>query len=355
LVGAIVMIDRLDAVFDRLCGKAGMQNALMSINAPRLNIHWRRQAEGLTTDSLFCVASCTKLFTAALTLRSVDLRELSLNTTAASYLPARTLDGLHAIDGVDRSGDVTLRHLLSNTSGLADYFEDRPRGEPSWLDRIMRGEDFGWTSELALDHVRTRLTPKFPPGSAGRAHYADTNFLIVGMVLEAVTGQDFGRLVQTRICEPLGLLETWVYTPESRDRYGGILPMHAGARALHIPQALGSVGCQGGVISTLEETQRFLRGFVGGELFSQSHLNEMQDWNRIFFPFQYGMGLMRFALPPVLTLMRRTPPLVGHSGSTGAVMYWDRERDISITGSTNQLKARGAPYQFMVRALQTIQ
>jgi len=349
-----MMIDRLDAAFDRLCRKAGMQAALMSIDAPSLGIRWRGQAQGVAADSPFCVASCTKLFTAALILRSVDSRDLSLDATAASYLPARALEGLHVIDGTDRSGDVTLRQLLSNTSGLADYFEDRPRGERSWLDRIVTGEDFGWTPEQALEHVRTRLAPRFAPGATRRAHYADTNFLILGMVLKAVTGQGFGRLVQTNICEPLGLGDTWVFAPESRDRDTRILPIHAGARTLQIPRALASVGCEGAVISTLEDTQRFLRGFFGGELFAINHLQQMLDWNRIFFPFQYGMGLMKFAMPPALTLMRRTPPLIGHSGSTGAVMYWSHDRNIFITGSTNQLRSRGAPYQFIVRALQTI-
>lgn len=348
------MTHQLDQVFAGLTRNAAAAGSLMAIDAPGRGIVWRGAAPGLSPDSLFCIASCTKLYTTALVMQLVEAGDITLEHRAADLLPSGMMNGLCVIDGKDRSGEITVGQLLSNTSGLPDYFEEAPRGEKSLMAEIVAGRDVGWTTDDALERAR-RLRPRFAPGTPGRAHYSDTNFQLLGEILERVSGRDFPTLVAERISGPIGQTRTFVHGPATASRYGEIAPIRAGRRRLDIPEVMLSLGAQGGVISTLDESLGFLRAFMGGVLFEKARLAQMKaQWNRVFFPFQYGLGIMKFSVHPVLTLFRRVPPLYGHSGSSGVVMYHCPELDVWVAGTVNQTGSRNLPYQFMLRAIMAL-
>lgn len=343
---------RLDRLFDALARKPTGRNALMAVEAPGLS--WRRVAGHLRADSQYCIASCTKLYTAALVLQLADAGRVDLEAAAVRHLPPGMMDGLHVWRGEDVGRSITVAQLLSNTSGLADYFEERPRGGTSLLADIAAGHDVGWTHEEALARVRRGLAPHFAPGTPGKAHYSDTNFQLLGAVLEQLTGQPYGQLVAERVSARIGQAHTFVFGEETQDAYERIVGISAGRRELRVPRTLASLGAQGGVISTLDDSLLFLRAFFAGELFDRDWIGRMQNWNRVFFPFRYGMGLMQFAVHPAFTLFRRVPPMIGHSGSSGILMFYCPERETYVCGATNQLKARGLPYQFMLKALMAL-
>lgn len=76
------------------------------------------------------------------------------------------------------------------------------------------------------------------------------------------------------------------------------------------------------MVSTAGNGLAFLEAFMTGRLFPSVTLDEMQSqWRAIFTPLQYGMGLMRFALPRDYTLFKTVPPMIGHSGASGAVLF----------------------------------
>lgn len=349
------MSDPLDRLFAKMCRKPGTAAALMAVDAPEHDLRWRGHAPDVAEGSAFALASGTKLFTTALVLQAVDAGRLSLDDTAATHLPRGTLTGLHVINGEDNGDRITLRQCLANSTGLACYFEDRPKGGRSILDRLKDGEDVGWTKREALDRVRRELPARFAPGTPGRAHYSDTNYLIAGMVLEAISGESFGEQLDAGICRPLGLERTWVLRGDGQDRQAGILPIRNKRRIIPFQKTLAANGCQGAVVSTLDDSQRFLQGFFGGALFNKAHLVHMQrDWRRIFNPFLYGTGLQRLQIPRLFTPFRPIPPLIGHSGVSGVVMYRCPKRNVTFTGSTNQIGNRGLPYRFMLRALRAL-
>lgn len=339
----------LDMLFERLVRTPAARNALMAVEAPGLS--WRGVPEHFAPDAPFFIASCTKLFTAALAIQLVKAGKLQLDVPVTRYLPAGTVEGLHVLDGVDYAGALTMRRLLSQTSGLGDYFEDAPPGQPSLAARILAGEDPAWTPGEALKSVRAGIAPRFIPGTQGKAHYADTNFQLAGLVIETLGEDRYATLVADRICRPLGLGRTYVFTPATLSRYGEVAPISAGNRELYLPRAMASFGPDGGIVSTLDDGMAFLNGFFSGALFGQEWIGRMQSWTPIFFPFRYGLGLMRFALHPALTLFKRTPPVIGHAGSSGAMMFFCPERRAFICGTTNQLRSRSLSYRFMLRAL----
>ena len=338
---------KLDALFDAAFRRGDTPDALMAIEAPGLD--WRRANPPAGVGTRFCTASCTKLFTATLVLRAVEHGQMDLDAPVQRYLPTGTMTGLNRHGGTDHAEAITVRHLLSNTSGIPDFFEGRPKGRRSILDAIVAGHDDGWTLAEALDRTRSMPAP-FAPGP-GKALYSDTNFELLGAALELRTGLDFPALVRRDIVAPLGLEATAVFGDPNGPAYADIAPIRAGGARLQIPKTLKSLGPHGSVISTVADGLDFLDAFFAGHLFHRDWLDQMQHWNKLFFPLSYGMGLMRFSLPPAMTLFRALPELIGHSGASGVLMYANPARGIRIVGSSNQLRARERPYRFMAAAL----
>lgn len=170
-----------------------------------------------------------------------------------------------------------------------------------------------------------------------------------------MTGQPFASLVAERIARALGLTQTFMLTLETAPRLGEITPISNGKTPLSIPKTLLSLGAEGGLVSTLDESMRLLKAFMSGELFNPVWLDRMKaEWNPVFYPFEYGHGVMKFEMHPVMTGCRRMAPLYGHSGSSGVLMYHSPERNFWICGTTNQLAAQGLPYQFMLRAMSAL-
>lgn len=145
---------KLEALFARLSAKPTAHNALMAIDAPDHGVSWRGAPAHLSIDTPFCIASCTKLLVTALIFQLVDTGAFDLEMSAANLLPQGMMTGLHSVGGRDYSDAITVRHLLTNTSELPDYFEDKPKGQTSFLDDILAGRDTGWTSADALERAR---------------------------------------------------------------------------------------------------------------------------------------------------------------------------------------------------------
>lgn len=72
-------------------------------------------------------------------------------------------------------------------------------------------------------------------------------------------------------------------------------------------------------------------------------------WNRIFFPLRYGYGPMRFEPPRWMPPFEAPPVLIGHSGSTGSVGFYDPRRDVYLAGTVNQVDIPGRPYRLMTQ------
>lgn len=145
----------------------------------------------VTTGSLFQVGSITKIWTATMIMQLVDEDQLSLDTTVAEVLPgARLGTG-------DLGGQVTVRHLLTHTSGLdGDVFTDTGRGDDC-VERYV-----GLLAE----------TPSvFTPGAA--YSYCNSGFVVLGRIIEILDGQSWDESLRERLVGPLGISQT-VTLPE---------------------------------------------------------------------------------------------------------------------------------------------
>ncbi len=308
-------------------------------------------SQPINASSPFFIASATKLYTAAIVLQLVDEGVFKLGDRVASLIPKVDMSGIHCIRGVDRGAEITVQHLMAHTSGLADYFEQGQAGGSSIMGQLAAGNDRSWTLDDVLEMNRTRLKARFIPGTRKKAFYSDTNYQLLGAVIEYVTNSSYAENIETRVTRPLGLANTYVFSPLHVQRYDSIAAMKYGAQTLRIPQAMASFGPDGGIVSTADECMIFLKAFMRGEIFQKHHLDDIQVWNRIFFPLQYGIGIMKFQLPRFFSPFSPLPLFIGHSGASGTILFYCPARDVYFCGTVNQTKQRDLPYRMMMHAL----
>ncbi|QEW01936.1 serine hydrolase domain-containing protein [Microbacterium lushaniae] len=337
---------RLDRLARRYARKPAVGELSLAVAHPPTGFAWTWGA-----DRPYFIASITKLFTAASIMQLRAEGRLELDTRAVDILGSATMRGLAVVEGIDRSAEVTVGQLLRHTSGIPDYFELRGADGTSLAERMLT-RDESWDFDRLVQRARELPSP-FAPGSPGRAHYSDTNYQLLGRLIELCTGRPFEQVVRSRIIEPLGLSATWLFTRDTLGRYDSVASIRHGRRDLRIPLTMASFAPDGAVVATAEDQLAFLRAFLSGELFPAEYLAEMTaEWNSPlggWVPLQYGVGIMRFALPRWQTFPIRVPPMIGHAGATGSVLFADPVHGLLVAGTVNQMQPRRLPYPLLAR------
>lgn len=337
---------QLQQLIDKESRKANTHAVLLGVQSGDGRVAFHGAAGEATPDQPYFIASITKMFTAAVVMQLVDEGRLDLNAAIQDVLPHLDLDRIHVHKGIDYSRQLKLYQLVQQTSGLADYYED------GLVDDLKHNKDFAYTVEDVLTMVRGMAATAVP--DSGKSHYADTNYQLLGAIIEAVCRQPLAQVFQTRIFAPLGLEHTAVFDPTDWQNGRQPLPLYYQAQRLHVPLALSSMAPDGGIVSTLADSQHFLRAFFGGELFTAAHLPRMMQWHDLFFPLQYGYGLMRFKLPRWMNLFRETPELIGHSGSSGSFAFYVPQKELTLVGTFNQIDKPQRPFNFMLKVITII-
>lgn len=325
--------------------------AALALHRARDGAGFAGGAGDLSPDTPVYAASATKLLVAVLVRQLEAEGRLARADPFRRHLPGPETGGLSVIGGRDRTGEITLAQLLAHTSGLPDYFEGAAPGFPrrrreGLLARLLAGRDEGWTFAEAMAIAR-RMGARHPPGQTRRAHYADTNFQILGRVIEAAEGAPLAEVMRRRLFAPLGLRQTWLACDPADDRPA---PLRHGLCALRLPRAMASFQGDGGLVTTAREGLALLRAAFDGRHLPAGTLTEGQVWRPVFFPLDYGEGVMRFAPPRWMTGLRRLPAFFGHSGLSGAFLFHCPALGLSLAGTTNQIARPSAPFRLMLRA-----
>jgi D-alanyl-D-alanine carboxypeptidase len=344
---------KLSALTDKYAGRTDTNAVRFALSSPRRGWDWEWSSPGAAVQ--YFIASATKLYVTALVMQLRRDGLLDIDAPAATYLDPSVMKGIHALRGIDSSEWITVRELLSHTSGIADYFEQkRPDGSTQIGDALR--SDFSWTYDDVLRIAKEELAPKFAPSTPGKAFYSDTNYQLLGAVIEAVTGASYEDVLRKDVLIPLGLEDTYPFTAETADRYDSVAGMLYGTERIAIPKAMASVRADGGIVSTSRDGIVFLEAFMCGRLFPAEYLDEMrQRFNPIFPPLEYGLGLMRFALPRYYTMFKTVPQMIGHSGASGAVLFYVPDLDLYVSGTVNQVKKRSLSYGLMTRLVMACQ
>lgn len=281
----------------------------------------------VTPTTAFAAGSISKTFTSALILRLAEEGRLSLDAPARSYLPQLAIDPA-----------ITVRQLLDHTSGLDDFFSHAA------IDKALLAQPRRvWT---AADSLRYVARPYSKPGAGW--HYSNTNYLVLGMVAEAVGGAPLATQLRQRFFDPLGLGHT-VYQRVEKPRgpiahgyrFSSLNPRQKGidvsdgTTVIPFTSVVTASGGAGSIATTASDLVRWARALYGGSVLRPETLAAMVDDATVTTALKssvpYGLGVQ------VVTIDGR--PAMGHSGRLlgfRAVMRWLPIEGIAVAVMTNQ-------------------
>jgi D-alanyl-D-alanine carboxypeptidase len=368
---------KLQKFLESLGTKKPIRHAVMAVESGDGTWRWaggvgpaNPGGPAIEANTPYFLASIDKLYNATLIMQRAEEGLIDLDAPLTAYLPATLTAGLHRWEGRDYSDHITVRHLLSHTSGLPDWLEDRPPGGESLVETVLKQGDRAYPLPEIAAQVRDRLKPHFPPQDLSRSRpkirYSDTNYLWLIALLEAVTNQPLHEVLHERILQPLQLRHTFA-AGQSTSPTPSPVPatlFHQGS-PLHLPLLFSSFR---GIYSTTVDSITFMRAFIGGTLFRDpATLSAMQKpWRRFGlpldpaalrapgWPIEYGLGLMRFQLPRVFTPWQAVPAVIGHTGSTGCWLFYCPDLDVYLSGSVDEVTAGAAPFRILPKLLRLV-
>jgi D-alanyl-D-alanine carboxypeptidase len=259
-----------------------------------------RTGSPIRADDRFRIGSITKSFVATVVLQLVGEGRLSLDDSIERWLPGLIPNG----------ANITVRELLDHTSGLFDYVND---GDPTVLTPyfVNRDWDHVWRP-LQLVAVATSHPPRFPPGSQWA--YSNTNYVVLGLIIQAVTHHDPVTEIEQRVIWPLGLWQTSFPTtdpdidgPHSHGYFTNLPPQSGFPSTFDVTRFSPSwAWTAGGIISTVDDLARFHLALFTGKLFRPQQLAELETTVPTTVGVQYGLGVFQLQTP--------CGPAWGHDG-----------------------------------------
>lgn len=344
--------EKLQRLVDNTLRSKLIDGLVLCVERDDGSVCWDGAAGNFAPDTQFFIASTTKLYTSALVFAAQDRNQLSVDTPVRDILGDAAMHRLPPFERgalsnrPDLRRTITVRHLLSQTSGIPDYFQGKPDRGASLEETLMRGDDTRWDFDDVLTRTAT-LQPRFLPGTKGKALYSDTNYQLLGAIIEKVLGCSYAEAVRSQICEPLGLGDTYVFTDPADTTPA---PLRFKTAPLHIPKAMTSFGPDGGIVSTAQDAMVFLRAFFEGRLFDRAWISVDGPWNPVFFPLEYGLGISRFAVRWFMMPFATRPTFIGHSGLSGAFAFYCPSRKVYLTGTVNQLSSPSLSFRLLIKA-----
>lgn len=306
-------------------------------------------------DTPIYIASTTKLYTAVTIMRLYEEGMLALDDPIARYLPPDLIKGIHVYEGHDYSGEITIEQLVANTSGIADYYDDAPEGGKNLSELFFEDTERVWTADELIAWTRDKLKPRFAPGTG--AYYSDTNYMLLGKIIETVTGKPLHVVYDEIIFQPLSLKHTWL-SARSEPQEKPVAPAEVFAKETNVTQVRsnGSYWADGGIVSTVGDSITFLKALNEGQIIRQDTLALMHSWRPLQNegkPFQYGYGTMYFEVPWVNAIVQ-APPIWGHTGSNSTFLYYAEDIDLYMAGTLNQTDAQAKAIMLIIQVMQAV-
>lgn len=315
--------ERLQAALDECLRRYDVKGASVAVILPDETL-WRgtsgvsHDAVKIRPDMSFAIGSITKNMVAALALQLAEEGKLSLDDPIGKWLPPYP----HV------NGAITIRQMLSHTSGLFMFWEN----QKIW-DDLVRYRTKTFTPEEVLGYLKE---PYFPPGKG--YHYSNTNYLLAAMIITRATGSTLSAELRRRFWEPLGLRSACLSMEEpypenlahvwgqNFEKDGAYRDVTFLPRTSHDSITYGSAG----VFMTAEDLARWTHALFHHKVISKVSLAQMQSFTG---SGSYGLGLYRLGRG-IAGRVRAA----GHGGGnigTEAFMVYLPDHDVSIAVMIN--------------------
>jgi D-alanyl-D-alanine carboxypeptidase len=265
----------------------------------------RERKVAMTPDDLLMAGSTGKTFFAAVALQLIEAGRLDLDAPISKYLGSKPW-----FSRLPNAKDITVRMLMTHTSGLVRY-----EMNPKFTADLRANPDKAWTPEEELSYLFDAPAP-FAAGQGW--DYSDTNYIVLGMIMEGITGTRLYDEVQKRFLGPLKLTRV---APTTSRRVPGLVPGYAGPRdPLGLPDEVMTNGVfvfnpqfewtGGGYATSARDLARWGHALYAGQAISMKMRDLMISSGvpaRLGPETRYGLGVI---------LRDTTPagPTVGHSG-----------------------------------------
>ena len=287
----------------------------------------------IAENMLFGIGSITKTFVNVVILQLAEEGRLNLNATAQSILGS-------AVDGIPNAENASIAQLLNHTSGVPSWEDD-----PIWI-REGRGQDLNpaeiWGKTQTLSYIKNH-EPLFPPGE--RHSYANTNYTLLGMIIEEITGREATDEINERILDPLQLnsifLEGFEDVPAGRlphryhwatDSFKNNAGVHSAFPMVdeHLIDASASnlsvEWTAGGMVASASDLARYGVALRDGKLLNSESMAFMMDWFPVRENRWVGHNVFKSELADGLVTVGHSGDVLGFNGT----LYWIEGYDVVV-------------------------
>jgi len=284
-----------------------------------------------STNLPYHLASVGKMFTATLVQMLAEQGLLSLQGGIQPFFSADELAGLFVYQNTDYTHLVTIEQLLGHTSGIADYFEGGTTCGKSFLDDVLASPQTHWSPEKLINFTRQNQAAVGIPGKV--FNYSDTGYILLGLIIEKVTGKTFADNLVERIFHPLGMADSYLMfygEPDNKPKKP-IQPIWFNGVEISGFESLSCDWAGGGIISTTTDLLKFNQALRSGRLIQSHTLESMDVCTHKFQPgIYYGLGLMEIRFKDFFFLLGRLPKTKGHIGVLATHLFYDPIQEAHI-------------------------
>ncbi len=313
---------KINKMFEKVISSSKVQECLLFIESTNGSFNYCKEYNR-TIDTPMLMASVTKLFTTTCILSLIQEGRLTLEDKIGKHLDEDVVKGLHVYNNKEYSFDLTVSHLLFQTSGLPDFFLKGPNA----LFSKVKGYDLTYSFEDEMKWIKS-MKPIFAPGTINKAYYSDGNFDLLGKIIEVINDSTLQQAYEKYIFEPFGFKYTYLATGHEED----VPHTYYKGKKMERPLFIGSSNASGGGVTTARELMIFIKAFYGGKLFDKKVLSQLTSSNPLqmsFYPIRYAGGYMNVqASYP----FGKKYTLIGHSGSTGSFAFYCPEKELFFVG-----------------------
>ena len=335
-----------------------INNAYLLVDSEKMGVHINI-AEGKTGSKPAdprqpnYMASVGKLFTSTLISILYEDGKISFQDKISKYLDDEILDGLHVYKGTDYTDEIRIKHLLNQTSGLPDSF---------WhlLDKLLKNPKLKMSPRKAIEWGKRNRKPHFPPGD--KFHYTDTNYYLLGFIIEEITGMPFYEVLKERIFRPLDMKHSYMlgYSEPMEDPGYPMADFYLKGKKMTGIKIFDDNGSYagidyagGGVVAPMEDLLKFMRPLVNHDIIEKGTLDiMMSDKAKFGLGIDYGYGIWMLKKIPIF--MPEKFSSWGVVGSTGAFMFYHPELEAYFIGNLNDTYFERKGVRFMLKVMDKV-
>lgn len=324
---------------------------LLHVESPKQKISWSGAAgvsdlktqTKLQADQTFRIASVTKTFVACSILRLWEMGKLSLHDPISKYISAEHVAILK--EGGYDPDQITIRHLLTHSSGLFDHAATK-----NYFDKILADPGHKWTRTEQLRGCITWGKPIGKPGEKFR--YSDTGYTLLGETLEKITGQSMGEAFETLLkLKKLGLKSTWVEDDSNQHR-NNLKRIHQYLEGQDTYDFSATVDLYGGggLLSTTKDLAVYFQQLFNHKVFAKTATLDTMLAERRYaikpqMDYRMGMYVIQVNGEKVYT----------HSGFWGTQVIYVPSQNASMAANYSQIWTTRGNCPILAKALSVLQ